>query len=79
MKISLDFKTCCNLKVRSLGAKVCVAFVLFSFWKELWRFKVKESMCFVEKNINFNKNGTESEMENPTQSFRGANLVLQFI
>ena len=27
-------------------------------------------MHFVEKNINFNKNETESEMENATNSFR---------
>ena len=42
-------------------------FLLFSFWKE-WHFKVKESMHFVEqKIINFNKDETESKMENPTQ------------
>ena len=33
--------TCCNLKVRGLGTKVCVAFISFLFWKELWHFKVK--------------------------------------
>ena len=49
-QISLNFKTsCCNLKIRGLGAKLCVAFLLFWFWKELWHFKVKESM----KNILF--------------------------
>ena len=31
-------------------------------------------MHFVEKNINFNKNKTESKMANPTHSFREANL-----
>ena len=36
-------------------------------------------MHFVEKNINFNKNKTKSKMENPTQSFRETNLVLQLI
>ena len=47
-KISLSFKTSyCNLKSRDLGAKLCVAFLLSSFWKELWRFKFKESMHFV--------------------------------
>ena len=29
-----------------------------------------QAMHSVEKNINFNKNETESEMENPTHSFR---------
>ena len=29
-QISLNFKTsCCNLKIRGLGAKLCVAFLLF--------------------------------------------------
>ena len=49
------------------------------FVKELWRSKVKESMHFVEKNTNFNKNETESKMENPIYSFREMNLVLRFI
>ena len=31
-------------------------------------------MHFAEKNINFNKNETESKMENPTHSFRETNL-----
>ena len=34
---------------RGLGAKLCMAFLLFLFWKELWRFKVKESMLSVEQ------------------------------
>ena len=29
------------------------------------KYEVKESMHFVEKNISFNKNKTESSMENP--------------
>ena len=74
-----DFKiSCCNLKNRVLGPKLCVAFLLFSLWKELWHFKVKKFMHFVEqKYINFNKNGTESKMENPTHSFRKTKLVPQ--
>ena len=37
-------------------------------------------MYFVEQRcINFNKNEMESKMENPTQSFRKTNLVLQLI
>ena len=56
-----------------------VAFLLFSLWKELWRFKVKESCILLSKNINFNKNKTESKMENPTHSFRETNLVHQLI
>ena len=36
-------------------------------------------MHFAEKNINSSKNETESKMENPTQSFRETNPVLQLI
>ena len=31
------------------------------------------------KNINFNKNETESKMENPAHDFREIDLLLQFI
>ena len=31
------------------GSKLCVAFLLFVFLKELWHLKVKESMLFVER------------------------------
>ena len=34
-----------NVKIRGLRAKLCV----FLFWKELCRFKVKDSMLFVEQ------------------------------
>ena len=33
-----------KLEMRGLGTKLCVAFILFLFWKELWRFKVKKTM-----------------------------------
>ena len=36
-------------------------------------------MHFAEKNINFNKNETESKLGNSTHSFRETNLVLQLI
>ena len=49
-QVSWNFQTsCCNLIIRSLRAKPYVAFLLFSFCKELWRFEVKESMVFVEQ------------------------------
>ena len=44
----LNFQTsCCNLIIRGTGANLCAAFLLFLFWKELWRFKAKDSMLFV--------------------------------
>ena len=51
-QISLNFWTsCCNLKTRGLGAILCVVFVWFLFWKEIWHFKVKGVMHFVKQKI----------------------------
>ena len=36
-------------------------------------------MFFAERNINFNKNETESKMENPIYNFREMKLVLQLV
>ena len=36
-------------------------------------------MLFIEQNINFNKNETESKMEKPTEAFREMNLILELI
>ena len=39
-----------------------------------------KSLCILlNKNVNINKNETESKIENPTHSFRETNLVLQLI
>ena len=39
-----------------------------------------ENPCFfLNKNINFNKNAMKSKMENPTNSFRKTNLMLQLM
>ena len=55
-----------NLKVIVLGEKLCVAFLLVLFWKELWRFKVKKSMHFVQQKWKkFHKKETESKRKNP--------------
>ena len=37
--------------------------------------KSKSLSILLDKNINFNKNETESKMENPTHSCREANLT----
>ena len=82
-QISLNFQNCsCNLKIRGLGAKLCAAFVLFLFFyfERNYDFLKSSGPCFLlNKNINFNKNETESKMENPTHSFREMNLVLQLL
>ena len=78
-QISMNFQTsCCMWKIMwGLGAKLCVAILLFSLWKEIWRFKIKESMIFAEQKYSFNKNERESKMENITHSFTEMNLVLR--
>ena len=42
-------------------------------------FKSNSPYILLNKNINFNKNDTESKMENPTHNFREKNLVLHLI
>ena len=82
-QISLNFKTsCCNLKIRGLGVRlfVCVwLFYYFHFERNFDVLKWKRPCNFLNKNINLNKNKTESKMENPTQSFRETKLVPQLI
>ena len=41
--------------------------------------KSKSPRILLNKNINFNKNETESKMKNPAHSFRETNFVLQLI
>ena len=54
-QISLNFKTsCCNLKIKSLGTKLCQ--------------KSKRPCILLNKNINFNKNETESKIKNPAHT-----------
>ena len=76
--MSLNFKTCCNLKIRGARAKLCVTF-LFNFERNYHALKSKSPWILFNKNVNFNKNETELKMENPTHSFRETNLVLEFL
>ena len=81
MKIQLNFKTsCCNLKLRGLGAKLCVAFSIILILKRNYdALKSKSPFILLNKDINFNKNGTDSKMKDPTYSFREVNVALQLI
>ena len=54
-------------------------FYYFNFARNYDVLKSKGSCIFLNKIINFNKNEAESKMENPTQSCREMNLVLQLI
>ena len=79
-QISLNFKTSyCNLKIRSLLAKLCVGFLYFNLEKNYDILKSKSPCILLKKNIKLNKNETESKTENPTRSFRETNHVLQLI
>ena len=53
---------------KRLAAKLCVAYYYFSFERNYDVLKSKGPR--VEKNINFNRNETESKTENPTHSSR---------
>ena len=49
MQISLNFKTsCCNVRTRGLGAKLCVAFYYFNFERNYDVLKSR-SLCFIEQ------------------------------
>ena len=76
MQISLNFKTCCNLKIEHLEAKLWL-FHYFHFERSYD--KSKSPCILLIKNINFNKNETESKMGNPAHSFSETHLVLQLI
>ena len=76
---SLNFKTSCyNLKIISLGLKLCVAF-LFSFERNYDVIKSQNPCILLNKKINFNEDKTKSKMKNSTYDFREMNLVLQLI
>ena len=54
-------------------------FYYSSFEKNYDVLKSKSPCILLSKNINFDKNETESKMENPTPRFRETNPVLQLI
>ena len=78
--ISSNFQSSyCNLRSRVPGAKPYFFFLLFWFWKKLWRFYINSPCILLNKNIDFNKNKKKSKMENLTHIFREKNFVLQLI
>ena len=54
-------------------------FYYFNFERSYGSLKSNSPCILLNKNINFNKNETEPKMENPTHSFREANLALQLM
>ena len=54
-------------------------FYYFNFERNYEVLKSKSPYFVLSKDINFDKNETESKMENPTHNFRERNLVLQLI
>ena len=60
--------------------QVVALFSLTHYFNFERNYEVLKSPCILlNKNINLNKSETESKMENPRQSFRETNLVLQLI
>ena len=55
----------------------CLLFCYFNFEGSYDVLKPKSPCILFNKNINFNKTKTESKMENPTDSFRETNHVLE--
>ena len=75
MQISLNFQTsCCNLKIKVWEQKCDWLFYYFNFERNYDVFKLKSPCFLLKKNINFNKNERESNMKNPTFTFRDMNL-----
>ena len=78
-RLQVNFQTSCsNLKIRGLGAKLCVTFLLFLFFARNYDVLRSKSPCIsLNKNIKFHKNGTKSKMENCTYSLE--RLTMCFI
>ena len=54
-------------------------FYYFNFERNYDALKSKSTCILLNKNIIFNENETESNIENPTQSFRVTNIVFKLI
>ena len=61
--------------MRGLEEKVCVVFYYFNLERNFDVLKSKSPCFLLNKNINSNKNETESKIENPTKTFRENNHV----
>ena len=68
-----------QLKNQRSGSKTVWLFYYFNVQRNYDVLKSKSPCILLSKNLNFNKNETESKMENRTHSFRETNLVLQLI
>ena len=81
MQISLNFEIVIELLVglQRSGSKTVLLFYYFNFERNYEFLKSKSRFVLLIKNINFNKNETKSNMENPTHSFRETDLMLQLI
>ena len=71
-----------HLLKKSLNEKFvfCAVFVVLDYNSECERnYEVLKPRILLNKKTNFNKNKTESKIENPKLSFREINLALQLI
>ena len=76
----IEFSTsCCNLKIRGVEKKLCVAFPLFLFERNHDVLKSKSPCFLLNKNVKYNKDKEELKIENHTHSFREINHVSQLV
>ena len=67
-----------SLKNLKSGGQNCLwLFYYLNFERNYYVLKSKNSWILLNKNINFNKNKTESKMGDPTHSFRETNAAPQ--
>ena len=68
--ISLIFKPCCNLKIRDLGAKLCVWFFYFNFGRTYDVLRWKNPSILLDKNVKFEngKSHTQFKRDEPCTS-----------
>ena len=77
-QIPLNFETSyCSLNARGLKAKACKAFLYVNFQRNYGVLKPNSQCILLSKDINFNRNGVESKMNNSTHDFREMNLSLR--
>ena len=79
-RISLNFQSSWTTYESEVWNQNCVWLFYYFYFQRNYDVLRSKSPCFLSnKNTNFNKNETESKIENPTYSFRGVNLMLQVI
>ena len=79
-QIFWNFKiSSCNLTIKVHGAKVCVGFSVIPIERNLWGFKVKESLIYIGQKYKLKQKRDGMENRKFNHIFKETNLVLQLI